>query len=152
MQRWTAEEIAVLKANYGTTSLAEIGRMVGRSKNSVAAKVKSLRLNRPDRDAVGATLDGKPKAPDGDPEEQSRLSKLIALRERMERAIEDDVIPFMQQPAYYREYRALLADIDELEHDDGNTGSDGDSGQSFAETLDKLVDLQRDILDRAREP
>lgn len=150
MQRWTAEEISVLKENYGTTSLAEIGRMVNRSKNSVAAKVKSLRLNRPD--PTGMPLEGQAKRVDDDREDRSRLSKLVALRDRMERAIEDDVIPFMQQPAYYREYRALLADIDELEHNNDETGNDGESGQSFAETLNKLIELQRGILDRAREP
>lgn len=152
MQRWTAEEITVLKENYGTTSLAEIGRMLGRSKNSVAAKVKSLRLNRPNHDMTGTPIEGRNKTIDGDSEDSSRLLKLVALRDRMERAIEDDVIPFMQQPAYYREYRALLADIDELEHNDGDTGGDGDGGQTFAETLDKLIELQRGILDRAREP
>ena len=77
--------------------------------------------------------------------------KLVALRDRMERAIEGDVIPFMQQPAYYREYRALLADIDELERDDGNANDDDGGGQSFADTLAQLVALQRDILDRASE-
>jgi hypothetical protein len=149
LQRWTAEEISVLKQNYGSLPLSEIARLVGRTKNSVAAKVKSLKLNRPGQDSTTQATNAK--QPTGDADKDCRLVKLVALRDRMERAIEGDVFPFMQQPAYYREYRALLADIDELERDDGNANDDDGGGQSFADTLAQLVALQRDILDRASE-
>lgn len=70
----------------------------------------------------------------------------------MEEAIVADEVPMMQRPAYYRECRALLKEIDELE--DGSDGNEDSAPQkgSFAEALERLAEQQRNLLEQAREP
>jgi hypothetical protein len=128
--------------------------MLGRSRSSIQARVRTLGLNRAPV-ARPETVDEQPvyEAPEQTTAEPgSRLARLLTLRDQMERNIEDEMIPIMQQPAYFREYRALLAEIDELEHRDGEDTGEGRSKLTLAESLAQLAEAQRRYLEYAALP
>ena len=151
LKRWTKREIDVLRENYGKKSLSEIAALVGRSKNSVSAKVKTLRLSRsqPPQGIVFKLVASEPPAEGGNSGGSGRLARLCALRDRIEEAIDSGEISAMQMPAYYREYRATLADIYELEQADERKDGKGGPEGTFAAAIAELAEQQRRYLDQA---
>jgi hypothetical protein len=149
---WTAEEVKVLRENFGKISLGKIADKLGRSKSSVKGKVRTLRLNEAKpreaqviQLAVKRENDAKP-ANVGD----CRIERLKRLRDSFERDFEAEVVPPLQKPNFSREYRAILAEIDELEQVDERKDGEGtaESG-SLASAIAELAKQQQRYLDRA---
>ena len=148
MNRWKPEEVAKLKELYGTMPISAIANEIGRTKNSVAAKARTLRLDRQPPVFALRLVDDPGEDGAADEGEADTYSRLRALRDRMEQAIEADMIPPMQQPAYFREYRALLAELDELRR--RGDGEEGEAhGPSIAEAIASLAEQQRRYLEQA---
>lgn len=141
---YTEADDRFIKDHFGDWSNRQIAVELGRTESGIRYRAKKLGLC--------AEHHELPKASDIDGEGESRLRRLKSLRKRMEREIDGNCIPVMQKPAYFREYRALLKDIEEIE--EAAHGKDDNSGPSntpIADAIAGLIALQREILDRARE-
>lgn len=141
---YTQEDDEFIRSRFGDWSNRQIAQELGRTESGIRYRAKKLGLVAEPHEI--------PRVDGADDEGRDRLSRLVALRRRMEDEIDEDCIPTMQKPAYFREYRALLKEIEEIEgagHDDG--GGDGTSGTPIADAIASLVALQREILAKARE-
>lgn len=140
---YTKEDDDFIALHFGDWSNRQIAAELGRTESGIRYRVKKLGL--------ASNVVPVPKVPereDGEPVD-GRLSRLLKLRELMEDAITADEVPMMQRPAYYREYRALLKEIDELEGGgDGERDEDEKEG-SFAQAIAMLADQQRQLLEQA---
>lgn len=137
------DEDEYIRENANRLSLGQIAQILGRSRSSVQSRIKRLGIERvtyePPRQEELPTVPG------------DRLRRLLALRDLMEADILGGDVPMMQRPSYFREYRALLAEIGELE---GGTDakSEGEQKNPLGEALARLADQQRRLLEQAAEP
>lgn len=103
---YTSIDDSFIARHYGDWSNRSIAYALGRTESGVRYRAKKLGLVH-DRQ--------KPPMPkDSDSETKSRLSRLFELLAIMDWEIENDNIPMMHKPAYFREYRGLLAEISDI--------------------------------------
>lgn len=139
---FSTEEDEYLKQNTGRLSLGQMAQFLERPRSSVQYRIKKLGIQ-----SDGAVYE-VPKVKEMPKQVKDRHERLLELRGVMEGDIFGDDIPVMSRPAYYREYRALLAEIAELEGEaDGATEAEPQS--TFAQALAGLADQQRKLLERA---
>jgi len=148
---WTAEEVKILRENFGKISADKIAAKLGRSKSSVKGKIRTLRLNETKpRKAQVIKLAVKREQRQDAGEADSRLERLKRLRDNFERDFADEVVPPLQKPNFSREYRAILAEIDELEQvDERKDGEGAAEGETLASAIAELAKQQQRYLDRA---
>ena len=140
---YSPEDDQFIEEHFGDWSNRQIAEALGRTESGIRYRAKKMGLS--------SEVSPIPRARDVGEGGEDRLSKLLRLREIMEGAIIADEVPMMQRPAYYREYRALLKDIDELEGGEhGEQGSD-EAKSPFAAALERLAEQQRALLERASE-
>lgn len=139
---FTADEDNYIRENLGRLSLNQLAQVLERPKSSVQYRIKTLGLE--------ATRHEVPKVEDQPVEPEGRMRKLCALRDIMEGDILGGKVPMMQRAAYFREYRALLAEISELE---GKTDAERESKpeNSLGAALSRLAEQQRRLLEQAAE-
>ncbi len=126
---FNANELAFIEASFPRLGAAEIARKLGRSPRGVNRKINQLGLrdsrarasDPPARPAKGGG--GTRAAPCG----QDTLSRLRELREVLRGKLVDDIDPRAIK-GVSEEYRAVLAQIRELEERDGKK-EDGGAGQ-----------------------
>ena len=137
---YTEDDDGFIAQHYGNWSNRQIAEALGRTESGVRYRARKLGLERVSYEA--------PKVEEVCGEPGERLSRLLALRDMMEGDILGGVVPMMQRPAYYREYRALLAEISELEGD-SDAKPEAKPKSSLADALAGLAEQQRKLLERA---
>lgn len=140
---YTKDDDDFISLHFGDWSNRQIAAELGRTESGVRYRAKKLGLV--------SNVEPVPKVPEREDGESTdgRLSRLLKLREIMEEAIAADEVPMMQRPAYYREYRALLKEIDELEGGGDGERDEEENESPFAKAIAMLADQQRQLLEQA---
>lgn len=140
---FTEEEDDYIRENIGRLSLAQMAQALERGRSSIQSRIKVLGLGSARYDPPKA--EGLPADPD------CRVQKLYRLRDTMEADIFGGEVPMMQRSSYFHEYRALLAEISELE---GRNDAERESEpkNTLGAALAGLAEQQRLLLERAAEP
>lgn len=151
-----ADEDEYIRQNINRLSLGQIAQVLGRARSSVQYRIKALGLervvvSRPSREPSECDEYETPEAEAVGGDQSGRLRRLYVVRDIMEKDILNDMVPIMQKSGYLREYRALLAEISELEGA-GDAKPEGQPKNSLADALAGLAEQQRKLLERAAEP
>lgn len=124
-----ADELAYIEAAYPQVGAEEIARRLGRSRRGVENKIKQLGLT-----ARRAPAREDPAPLPADPAPDGRLSDLLELKAILRATLAGDIAP-KDIAKVSAEYRAVLAEIEQLEGGDGGNSALGDQG------IDGLIGL-----------
>ena len=128
------DERAFIREHYGTMSVRQIARAMGRSKTTVANNIQKMGLTPADAKPVRQDPPAPPP-PDVEGDVQDTRARLVELRGMLRRQLLE-AEPH-QFAALSREYRAVVADIAALERESGS-GEDDALGRIVDEIGRKL--------------